>query len=58
MRLKKAGIPRTLLYMAHFVIRNTGLAHCLSADKKTVKHASNELEYAYNILFDTLLDYI
>ena len=36
-----------------FAKTRNGLAHCLSADKKTVKHASNELEYAYNILLDT-----
>jgi tetratricopeptide (TPR) repeat protein len=36
-----------------FAKTRNGLAHCLSTDKQTVKHASSELEYAYNILLDT-----
>ena len=49
------NIQKQFLIYAHPDLAKTrsGLAHCLSTDKQTMKNALNEFEYALNILLET-----
>ena len=52
---KALAIQKQSLIYNHpdFAKTRSGLAHCLSSDKQTIKQALNEFEYALDILSDT-----